>query len=70
MLASVLDGVAGLGPVRKKSIRKHFKSFAALKSARLEDIEQVKGIPHEVAEELYRVLQQYSETHNNSSDEK
>ena len=60
MAASVLDGVAGLGPVRRKALMKAFKSFKNLKAASLDDIKAVKGIPNEVAEELYLVLQQYN----------
>ena len=35
MTASILDEVAGLGPVRKKALLKHFKSFKNLKAASL-----------------------------------
>ena len=61
MTASILDDVAGLGPVRKKALMKHFKSFENLKAASLEDIKAAKVIPEEVAEELVRVLAQYNE---------
>ena len=61
MTLSVLDEVPGLGPVRKKALRKAFKSFARLKAASLEELSAVKGIPAEVAAELYRVLRQYNE---------
>lgn len=60
MTASLLDEVAGMGPVRKKAILKHFKSFKNLKQASLEDIKAAKVLPIEVAEELYKVLQQYN----------
>ncbi len=60
MTASLLDEVAGMGPVRKKAILKHFKSFRNLKHASLEDIKAAKVLPNEVAEELYKVLQQYN----------
>ena len=59
MTASILDDVAG--PVRKKALMKHFKSFKNLKAASLEDIKAAKVIPEEVAEELVRVLAQYNE---------
>ncbi len=61
MTASILDDVAGLGPVRKKAIMRHFKSFKNLRSASLEDILAAKVLPKEVANELYRVLRQYNE---------
>lgn len=60
MTASLLDEVAGMGPVRKKAILKHFKSFRNLKHASLDDIKAAKVLPNEVAEELYKVLQQYN----------
>ncbi|WP_165060042.1 excinuclease ABC subunit UvrC [Adlercreutzia sp. ZJ154] len=60
MTASILDDVAGLGPVRKKALLKHFKSFRNLRSASLEDIKEAGVLPGEVAEELYLVLTQYN----------
>ena len=60
MTASILDDVVGMGPVRKKALLKHFKSFRNLKAATLEEIKQARVVPNEVAEELFRVLQQYN----------
>lgn len=60
MTASVLDEVAGLGPVRKKALMKHFKSFKNLKSATLDQIKAARVIPDEVACELVRVMEQYN----------
>ena len=60
MTASILDEVAGLGPVRKKALLKHFKSFKNLKAASLQDILDAKVVPVEVANELYAVLRQYN----------
>ena len=57
MTASILDDVVGMGPVRKKALLSHFKSFRNLKSATLEEIKEARVVPAEVAEELYRVLQ-------------
>ena len=50
-----------MGPVRKKALLKHFKSFKNLKNASLEQIKEAGVVPDEVAEELYRVLGQYNE---------
>lgn len=58
MTASVLDDVVGLGPKRKKLLLKSFGSFRNLKQAGLEEIAAVKGIPQEVAQELFAVLRQ------------
>ncbi len=60
MTASILDEVVGMGPVRKKALLKAFKSFRNLKAATLEEIKAALVVPEEVAEELYRVLQQYN----------
>ena len=66
MTASILDEVAGMGPVRKKALLKHFKSFRNLKAATLGDITAAGVLPAEVAEELYRVLRQYNVTRESS----
>ena len=60
MTASILDDVAGMGPVRKKALLAKFKSFKNLRAATLEEIKEAHVIPDEVAEELYLVLQQYN----------
>ena len=64
MTASVLDDVAGLGPVRKKALIKAFKSFRNLKQASLEDIKAAHAVPEDVAEEVFLVLRQYNERTN------
>lgn len=64
MTASVLDNVAGMGPVRKKALLKHFKSFKNVKAATLEEIKAAHVVPDEVAEELVRVIAQYNENKN------
>ena len=61
MTASILDDVAGMGPIRKKALLKHFKSFRNLKAASLEEIKDAHVLPEEIAEEVYLVLQQYNE---------
>lgn len=61
MTASILDDVVGMGPVRKKALIKHFKSFKQLREATLDEIKQARIVPDDVAEELYRVLRQYNE---------
>lgn len=68
MTASILDDVAGLGPVRKKALMKHFKSFKRLREASLDDIKSAHVVPDEVAEELYIVLRQYNESEQTVAD--
>ncbi len=60
MTVSILDEVAGLGPVRKKALLKHFRSFTRLRAASLEELEAAQVVPREVAVEVYRVLRQYN----------
>lgn len=66
MTVSVLDGVAGLGPVRKKALLKAFKSFKNLRNATLDEIKESRAVPDEVAEEVFLVMQQYNERKNSS----
>lgn len=61
MTASILDGVMGIGPVRKKALLKHFKSMKNLRAATLEEIEESGVLPTDVAKELYAVLQQLND---------
>jgi excinuclease ABC subunit C len=66
MTTSILDEVPGMGPKRKKALLKAFGSFAALRNATLEQIEQSHTVPDQVAEDVYAVLKQYNvkkETH-------
>ena len=60
MTASILDDVAGIGPVRKKALYKHFRSFKNIRSATLDQLRECPGITDEVANELYRVLVRYN----------
>ncbi|WP_314010827.1 excinuclease ABC subunit UvrC [Cryptobacterium curtum] len=61
MTASILDEVEGIGPVRKKALLRHFKSFKNLRQASLEDLEASRVLPVEVARELFAVLAQYND---------
>jgi len=53
-LSSVLDPVAGVGPVLKKRLLAHFKSVEAIKSASPEEISAVKGVNRRLGSEIYR----------------
>ncbi len=61
MTSSILDEVAGMGPVRKKALLRHFRSFKNLREASLQEIKDAGVLPVEVAEECYRVLRQYND---------
>ena len=54
-----------MGPVRKKALLKHFKSFKRLRAASLQDILDAQVVPVQVANELHTVLQQYNEQTRN-----
>ena len=56
MTASVLDGIPGVGPKRKKDLLKAFGSVKKLREASVDEIAAVPGIPREVAEDVAAVL--------------
>jgi len=49
---SILDGVSGLGPRKKKKLLDHFKSLKAIKSASVEELCMTDGISIKLAEEI------------------
>ena len=53
--SSQLDGIDGLGPKRKQSLMKHFKSLTKIKEASVDEIVEV-GVPRAVAEAVQRKL--------------
>ncbi|EPI00998.1 MULTISPECIES: excinuclease ABC subunit UvrC [unclassified Enterococcus] len=53
--ASRLDGIEGLGPKRKKTLLKEFKSLKNITAATVEEL-QVSGLPKNVAENVYKTL--------------
>ena len=56
MTRSALDGIPGLGEVRRKKLLKHFGSVKRIRQASLDDIAAVPSIPRGVAEAVYRSL--------------
>ena len=52
MLESLLDGVAGLGEIRRKSLLTHFGSVTALKAATVEELAVVPGIGKKMAKTI------------------
>ena len=56
MTASVLDEVEGVGPTRKKAILRHFGSMKRLRAATVDEIADVKGVPRQVAQEVFDTL--------------
>ena len=56
-LASTLDAVPGIGPVKRRRLLTHFGSIEAIKEASLEDLAAVKGITQADAETLKTQLE-------------
>jgi excinuclease ABC subunit C len=56
MRGSVLDGVPGLGPVRKARLLKEFGSVRSLRSVTLQELEAISWLPNAVAAAVHRHL--------------
>jgi excinuclease ABC subunit C len=56
MTASILDGLPGVGPARKRALLTHFGSPDAILAASREELEGVPGVPGKLAGRLYREL--------------
>lgn len=50
---SPLDGIAGIGAMRKKALLQHFGSAKAVEAASLQDILKVEGISQSIAKKIY-----------------
>ncbi|HSK48605.1 MAG TPA: excinuclease ABC subunit UvrC [Coriobacteriia bacterium] len=66
MTASILDGIPGVGPKRKKALMRTFGSGKRLREATVEELAAVPGIPVEVAEEIAAVVRQWAEEREGS----
>lgn len=58
MHKSILDGLSGIGPSRKKALLLHFGSAKAIEGAGLQDLEAVKGISRKLAQNIYDYFHQ------------
>jgi excinuclease ABC subunit C len=56
MTVSLLDTIDGVGPTRRKALLRQFGSLRALRTATLEEIAAVKGLPRPVAEAVFAEL--------------
>jgi excinuclease ABC subunit C len=56
MTGSVLDGLKGIGPVRKRALLQHFGSPERFLAASREELEMVPGMPGKVAREIHEQL--------------
>jgi excinuclease ABC subunit C len=55
-LGSTLDGIPGIGHKRKRQLLQRFGSLKRLRSASVEELAQVGGLPPRVAEATHRLL--------------
>ena len=58
----MLDDFEGLGAKRKEALLKKFQSISKIKSASVEELEQVEGIGHETALRLREFLDKIAES--------
>ena len=56
MVATGLEGITGLGAVRRTKLLAHFGSLGALKKATLEEIHAVSWLPDDVGQRVYDAL--------------
>ncbi len=50
---SMLDGISGIGPKRKRDLLRHFGSYAGVQSANVTELEKVPGINAAIASRIY-----------------
>jgi excinuclease ABC subunit C len=55
-LASVLDGIAGVGPVTKRALVKHFGTIKAIRAASIEQLGEVEGVGPKLAQAIHAAL--------------
>jgi excinuclease ABC subunit C len=58
---SVLDGMPGVGPKRKKALLTHFEGVERLKKAEVSEVAEVAGISVTLAENILNMLNKTSE---------
>jgi excinuclease ABC subunit C len=56
MTLSILDEVPGVGPARKKALKKRFGSMKRLCAATVEELAQTPGVSEQVAQNVYDTL--------------
>jgi len=60
LTTSILDGLPGIGPARKRALLLHFGSPDAFLAASREELESVPGLPGKTAREIYTFLHRTS----------
>jgi excinuclease ABC subunit C len=59
-VTSVLDGIPGIGPKRKRVLLRKFGSIQAIKAASLDELTQTKGLTRPLAEKVRKSLEDSS----------
>ncbi len=55
-LRSLLDGIPGVGPIRRRRLLRHFGSVRAMREASVEELSQVPGVSRALAEQIRAAL--------------
>ncbi len=55
-LLSVLDGIDGVGPARRRVLLTHYRSLNEIKAARLDELASLRGLNMKVAEKIKETL--------------
>ena len=50
---SVLDGIQGVGPARRKALMRHFQDIEKIRNASVEELQEAEGITQKVAQNIY-----------------
>ncbi|MCS5573530.1 MAG: helix-hairpin-helix domain-containing protein, partial [Pseudomonadales bacterium] len=53
---SLLEGIQGVGPKRRRSLLRHFGSVGQVESASMEELAKVEGVSQVLAEHIYTIL--------------
>lgn len=53
-VSSVLDGIEGIGPAKRKALMKHFLDIEKIRDASVEELMEADGITETVANNIYR----------------
>lgn len=51
---SILDGIEGIGPARRKSLMKHFLDIEKIRQASVDELMKADGITKNIAQNIYR----------------
>lgn len=60
-LASILDDIPGVGKKRKENLLTHFGSFSKIQSAEVNELAEVPGISHDLADTIYTYLKTHQD---------